>query len=261
MLSEAPASRGGDDDTLDPADRFADAVVDGRPTLSGSVRPDGSRSGDARELQRRLLTAGLGYCGPTLGPPLEARLAETVEVVTRDIARGQLGSAEETLSSCREALGGTEEWRLLCAKVLAANGERRAAGGRGLGLKPAVVLRGSSTGRSWRSAASSRASASRVRPCGSRRASCESSSRRRGPDCGTSPPPTSRCASRWRACSRKWVSGRAPRLMPPSRHGPQRHGRGGVPRVRLVLGVLRTASRCRVRDLRGVRWPRRAPRR
>ena len=47
-------------DTLDPADRFADLIIDGRSALSDVRTADGTRSGDTGEMQGRLLTAGLG---------------------------------------------------------------------------------------------------------------------------------------------------------------------------------------------------------
>ena len=111
-------------DTLDPADRFADLVIDGRSALYDVRTVDGIRSGDTGEMQGRFLTAGLGYSGPTLDPPLKARLAEIIETVTGDLVHGRLLQAEKTLSSSHEALGVTEEWQLLSARLLAAGGAR-----------------------------------------------------------------------------------------------------------------------------------------
>ena len=116
-------------DTLDPADRFADLIIDGRSALSDVRTADGTRSGDTGEMQGRLLTAGLGYSGPTLDPPLKARLAEIIETVTGDLVHGRLRHAERTLSSSHEALGVTEEWQLLSARLLAAGGARGHAAG------------------------------------------------------------------------------------------------------------------------------------
>jgi hypothetical protein len=114
-------------DTLDPADRFADVIIDGRSALRNVRAPDGSRSGDTREMQSRLLTAGIVYGGPTLDPPLEARLAEVMETVTSDISRGRLRRANRTLSSSHDTLGVTEEWQLLSARLLAVRGAERDA--------------------------------------------------------------------------------------------------------------------------------------
>lgn len=114
-------------DTLAPADRFADVIVDGRSALCGTRTTSDSRAGDTREMQSRLLEAGLGYAGPVVDPALQACLAETVETATSDIRRGRLREADRTLSSTRDALGATEEWRLSSAKLLAASGEQRDA--------------------------------------------------------------------------------------------------------------------------------------
>lgn len=115
------------DDTLAPADRFADFIIDGRAGLPHVSRPDGSRSGDTGEMQSRFLTAGIGYGGPTLDPSSKARLAEVVERVTADIANGRLRQAGRVLSTVRDTLGVTEEWQLSAARLLAAGGEKRDA--------------------------------------------------------------------------------------------------------------------------------------
>lgn len=114
------------DDTLAPADRFADVIIDGRG-LPHASKPDGSRSGNTGEMRRRFLTAGIGYSGPTLDPSSKARLAEVVETVTADIANGRLRQAGRVLSTVRDTLGGTEEWQLSTAQLLAAGGEKRDA--------------------------------------------------------------------------------------------------------------------------------------
>ncbi len=114
-------------DTLAPADRFADIIIDGRAGLPHTRRPDGSRAGDTGEMQSLLLTAGIGYRGPTLDPSSRTRLAEVVETVTADIANGRLGQAGRALSTVRDTLGATEEWRLSAARLLAAGGEKREA--------------------------------------------------------------------------------------------------------------------------------------
>jgi hypothetical protein len=114
-------------DTLDPADRFADVLIDGRAALAGGRTPEGNRSGDTGELQRRLRVAGLGYGGPRLDPPLRARLAEVVETVAEDVAGGRLEHADRTLSASHDTLGYTEEWQLACATFLAAAGAPREA--------------------------------------------------------------------------------------------------------------------------------------